>query len=270
MDPNFNSLDGSPAAHQTLIGSPERHNTDSPLEGAAALDPYSYSNTPQPYRYDGTSPHHNTSSLFGGAGPHTSQIDATQVGFSENLRFESSLHEKMDDPCTWNLDTIREVATDMYNNPDMAIFDSQDHFVPVTPEVSPLPCEWNDDDDGDEDDEDQVLDQYESANLEHHPLPANLSDVSASPSPPGSRGSRKLKMHELPPQSDPEMERRRKRAMRQYNQRQKEQQEMLELQKALEEKRRVVERMTNEANQRRKKVEMLRQYVAQQGYFVGR
>lgn len=230
MNPYTNNLfDDSPATHPRLIDDPQQDNTSSLFGGAAALDPY------------------NPSSI-------TPQL-------------QSSNHERLDDVSTWKLDTIREVATDMYNNPGLALFHHHDQYGSAIPETSPPVCGWDDDVGNDEYDGDDMMGAYGGVDLEHEPLYDDPAGGSHSSLPSGSAGSRqrKQKMHEWPPQSDPKLEMRRKRAVRQWRQRQKEQQEVQQLHNDLENNRRAVAELIPEANRLRQRVQVLEQYAAQQG-----
>ena len=85
--------------------------------------------------------------------------------------------------------------------------------------------------------------------LEHEPRYADLAGTSHAPLPAGNTGPRrrKVKMYEWPPQSDPKLEKRRLRALRQWYQRQREQQEIEQLQRDLHHTMREVTELAPEA-----------------------
>ena len=208
MNPYVNNfLDDSPATHPRLMNSPLQHTATSPYRGAAALNP--------------STAHSNT---------------------------HQKLHEKLDDVSTWDLHTMRNVATDIYKSQDLALFDLQDNYQPVTnmAETAPrLACGWNDGEYSDE----EELGGNGGMTLEHEPRYADLAGTSHAPLPAGNTGPRrrKVKMYEWPPQSDPELEKRRLRALRQWYQRQREQQEIEQLQRDLHHTMREVTELAPEA-----------------------
>lgn len=113
---------------------------------------------------------------------------------------------------------------------------------------------------------------YGGVNLEQEPPYANppLTSHTTLPSEGASSSQRTVRMYELPPQSDPHLEKRRKRALRQRHLRQREQQEAEQLQRNLDDAMREVIQLTPEALRLRQQVQMLEQYAAQQGYYGGR
>lgn len=228
-----NTLDDSPYAHPSLIDDPQQHDSGR----TAVLDSYaSYSNSPQAHL---NSPR-------------------------QALQLPRSTHEKLDDVSTWNMDTIRQVAMDIGHQQGLALFDLQDHFSPTTPETTPLPtCGWNDD----EYDRNDVAGADGAVGYEQESLFLCPSVESHAALHSGSAASRprKLKMHEWPPQSDPEKEKRRKGAVRQKLQREKEQKEIQELQKTYNDSMREVGELAPERTRLQQQVQLLEQYAAQQG-----
>ncbi|XP_050699102.1 uncharacterized protein LOC126986773 [Eriocheir sinensis] len=127
-------------------------------------------------------------------------------------------------------------------------------------ETTPLPAsEWNNGYNYEE------VGAYGGANLEHEPRHADPAGTGHAPGGAGSRG-RTLRMHEWLPQSDPELERRRLRAVRQWQKRQREQQEAEHLQRDFDDAMREVTELSPEVNRLRRQVHILEQYAAQQGY----
>ncbi|XP_050699103.1 uncharacterized protein LOC126986774 [Eriocheir sinensis] len=248
MNPYVNNfLDDAPAAHPTLINNPPKHNTGSHFGGAAALDPWtSRHNTPQLLMNHENFHQHNPGSHFGGAAaldPCTSHPNTPQ-----------NLQKQLDYVSTWGLDTIRQVATDIYNNPDLAFFDLQDRSVSGPSETTPPPaCGWND---GEYNYEEET-DVYGSTNH-------------ASP-PAGGESSRrrKVKMHEWPPQSDPKLEKRRLRALREFLKRRREHQEEAQLQNEYDDIMREARELAPEAERLRQRIQMLELSAAQQGHAGG-
>lgn len=200
----------SSPTYPKLIDNPPPHNTSSVSEGAAFLG----LNTHNSYM------------------PQTLQDSALRPGSPEGHQLLPSSHEKLDDPSTWKLETIREVATDMFNQ-GTVVYDLQDQCVPSTPVTPSPPCEWKGD----------VGDRI----------------YGAGPRQP------KLKLHEWPPQTDPVQEKRRQRAVRQYQKRQKDQQEKQNLQIDLAGVNREIEELTLEANRRLKNVQILEKHAAAHG-----
>ena len=82
---------------------------------------------------------HQSASLLGGAAafnsyssqqytPQTHLYEPRQDGFSEAPQVFCDTQEKLDDVRTWGIDTIRQVATDLYHNPHQALFGHHDKF----------------------------------------------------------------------------------------------------------------------------------------------
>ncbi|XP_050699544.1 uncharacterized protein LOC126986992 [Eriocheir sinensis] len=99
--------------------------------------------------------------------------------------------------------------------------------------------------DSDDDDDDDEVDVYGGVNLEHEPGHADPAGTSHAPPSSGSPGHTWL--YNLPPQSDPDLERRRRRALQQRQRREREQRERQQLESDLQDQRRVVAALRREA-----------------------
>lgn len=218
-----------PSAHLT----PTQAN-NSLVEGAASLEFYDqYANT---------------------------QLDSSpNSAFSDTPQLYLDDHEELEDVSTWNLQTIHQVATSLAQNvsDNPAFFDMEDQW-PLAPQNA-----WNDDNSNSSSNayrEEDVLGAY----ADPAPLYAVPGGNGApQPSTGAAPRRRKLKMYEWPPQSDPELEKRRQRAVRQYQQRLKEEQMERNLRRDLEERQGEVATLTAEAHQRQQNVLMLKRLLAQ-------
>ncbi|XP_045117765.1 dual specificity protein kinase shkE-like [Portunus trituberculatus] len=239
MNPCFSSgLSAVPSANLT----PTQAN-NSFVGGAPGLDPYGqYATTPSwPPQLDSS--------------PQATISDTPQLYLDDN--------EKLDDVSTWNVQTIHQVAASLAQNvsDNPAYFDLEDQWPLASQDA------WNDDEHENNNNnnnngygEEDVLGAYGNT----APLYAVPSGNGApQPSTGATPRRRKLKMYEWPPQSDPELEKRRQRAVRQYQQRLKEEQMERSLRRQLEERQGEVATLTAEVHQRHQKVLMLKRLVAE-------
>ncbi|XP_050716044.1 uncharacterized protein LOC126998422 [Eriocheir sinensis] len=241
----------------------QTHNTSSPLRGAACLEPHASSwATPQSHLNQANFQHH-ASNPFGGAtaldhytshlhSPQNLVMEAQQAGFTEAPHPPPSTQEKLNDVTTWGIDKIREVAMHFCKNPEvLAVFDLQD------------PTNSNN---GSDDDEEE-MGMYGGVNLEHDPRQVDPAGTSHAPPPSGGAGSRgrRLRVHEWGPQSDPEKEKRRKDAVRQWQQRKKEKDGFKQLEKDLQNQRKVVKALRREASYLQQVLQRHEHKEAQQG-----
>lgn len=166
------------------------------------------------------------------------------AGFTEAPQVLLGTEEKLDDLSTWSMDAIREVATDIYAFCDPTSL-------------------YNGDIGNDESSKKDFLDTHEGPDLGHVSLSSLSSGKNTLFRPSSTVRSRlpRVKMYELPFQSDSKLEERRKRARCQWEQRQRKKQETEQMKNELEVVNRQVAQLTQEADRHRKRVQKLEQYV---------
>lgn len=236
MNPSFNN--GFPATPTT---SPTLTQDDDILEGATGFDPYNcYSGTP-------------------------SRVPEPYSAFQDTTQLFPGGQEKLDDVSTWDMKTIRDVATSMAQNP--ALFDLQDQWVPTLQDTTD-PCRvWNYEDGDDDDDEEDAWGANGGMDNNHAPFcAAPGSSVVPVPSEGAAPRRRKLKMYEWPPQADPVLEKKRIRALRQRQQRMKDEELEMNLRRELKARKSEVADLTVEVQRRQQILLELQRRVAQQGY----
>lgn len=240
MNPYVNFyLDDSTIIPQRLLDNNQLHST-CPLGGAVALNPYT--------SQQGTL--------------QTDLYEPRQDGFSEAPQVFHGTEEKLDDVSTWGIDTIRQVATDLYHNPRMTLSGHHNKFDDASTETFRQTTVQSDDEYHDE----NSVGAYGGVGHRHEPICSDTSTTCYN-SPLQSRiaGSRprKVKMHEWQPQSNPELEKRRRGAKRQWEQRQKEREEVEGLQNELLDINSEIAQLIPEADMLRQRVQMLERYAAE-------
>lgn len=169
--------------------------------------------------------------------------------------FSQGNEEKLDALSTWRIDT------DMYNDPSLALFETHDfacteYSLPKSEHI----CNYHNTDDG--------VSEYGAMNISQEQIHSDDAVIGHNPSLLFERAgscSRKLKMHEWPPQSDPDLEKRRRRAKRQREHRQKEREEVMRMKNQLADVNTEVTQLIPEANRLQQRIQMLQQYAAQCG-----
>lgn len=203
------------------------------------------------------------------------ELEENSLGaYQEDLSRRSHPRGAPENPENINFCEGRTMLTEAKNichpsdNQRTVVFDLEYEYFPINCEAFLPSCERKDEEEY-QDSEENVVERVNfgleldntsvltgSPERDHSPLSSVKSDSCL----------RKPKVYEWPQQSDPEKEMRRKRAVKEKNKRDRVKQEMVQLQKDIDEKRREVNNLTTSVDQRRKIVLTLRKHWTQQDY----
>ncbi|KAK3870041.1 hypothetical protein Pcinc_024692 [Petrolisthes cinctipes] len=202
----------------------------------------------------------NDGRLIGVSDLQLGQMDAwprDQVGGNRNGDERKNIlgDEVLEDVSTWSLDTIRQVASSLHqqgvwqadDTPAMASWEEEgaSALIPMRSWDSDVP----------------------STSTTHAVISTPTAEFTAQPdinSPQASLQpkTRKKKMYQWEPQQDPQLEKKRLRALKQFRKRQQEEQEERDLKQFLDTTSEEVTNLREEAVVRRQEVAALEQYMA--------
>ncbi|KAK4301341.1 hypothetical protein Pmani_026513 [Petrolisthes manimaculis] len=175
-----------------------------------------------------------------------------QVGGNRNGEERNNIlgDEVLEDVSTWSLDSIRQVASSLHQQ---AVWQADDTAAMAGASALPPMRSWHSDEPGTS--TTHAVISTPNAELT---LQSDINSPQASLQPK----TRKKKMYQWEPQQDPQLEKKRLRALKQFRKRQQEEQEERDLKQFLDTTSEEVTNLREEAIVRRQKVADLEQYMA--------